>query len=77
MNEQSAFRGTLSAIKPLKSRETVQFIIEVEGAENANMALEVMGGFLKPGQSRWVAVARLADNIDEIGNIQEMAAGTP
>jgi hypothetical protein len=60
MSEPMAFQGVLTGVRHLKTRDMVQFVVEVEGAENANKALNAIGGFPKPGESRWVAVACIA-----------------
>lgn len=51
-----SFTGVLTAIKPLKTSGDVQFVVTVP-AEMADEALRRAGGFVRPSQSRWVAVA--------------------
>lgn len=53
-----AFKGVLTAIRPLKTNGDVQFIVTVP-KQDANKALQLAGGFVDPAISRWVAVAVL------------------
>lgn len=59
MTNPMAFQGVLTAVKHIKTRDTVQFVVEVDGAAAANAALTAIGGFPSAGESRWVAVAAI------------------
>ena len=55
------FRATYVDHKPVKTRSVVQFIFEVT-VEQADAALAVLGGFARPSEERWVAIARLSQD---------------
>lgn len=54
----AAFRATFSDFRIVKGRKVCQVVLEV-ALEQADAALEVLGGVPRPDAERWVAVARL------------------
>jgi hypothetical protein len=54
----TAFKATYVDHRPVKTRSVVQFVFEVP-VEQADAALAVLGGFARPAEERWVAIARL------------------
>lgn len=59
----AAFQATYSDLKVIKSRKVAQVILEVP-LEQANHAMEVLGGLPRPDAETWVAVARLVKEAD-------------
>lgn len=59
----SAFKATYSDLKFIKTRNSVQIVLEVP-REAASEALLVLGGMPNPAAETWVAVARL-NNAEE------------
>ena len=57
-NSKAAITAELEEVKPVKTRKCLQIICEVP-MESADAALEALGGFPIPGQSRPVAIALL------------------
>ena len=57
MNE-SIFRATFSDIKTIKTRKVVQFVFEI-AQEQANHALDCLGGLPRSDIDTWVAIAKL------------------
>lgn len=58
MDRPSALRGTFSDFRLVRSRKIAQLVIEVP-LEQADAALQALGGIPNPADERWVAVARL------------------
>lgn len=58
MSNPAALRGTFSDFKLIRSRKICQLVIEVP-LEQADAALQALGGIPNPADERWVAVARL------------------
>lgn len=58
MVDAAVIRGTFASVRPVAGRKVWQFVIEVP-AEEANAALQTLGGLPSPEESRWVAVALL------------------
>jgi len=58
MSAPAALRGTFSDFKLIRSRKICQLVIEVP-LEQADAALQALGGIPNPADERWVAVARL------------------
>ncbi len=54
----AAFQGTFSDFKLIRGRKCAQIVIEVP-LEQADAALQALGGLPNPADERWVAVARL------------------
>lgn len=54
----AAIRGTLVDVKIVRTRSVVQLVTELP-IEEANAALETLGGIPIPGKEPWVAIARL------------------
>jgi len=54
----AAFRATFSDFRIVKGRKMAQIVLETP-LEEADAALEVLGGVPRPDAERWVAVARL------------------
>lgn len=59
----NAIKAELSQYKPLRSRPYMQIILEVP-AEQAQYVIKHLG-WPMPGQSIWVGVARLNDEIEQ------------
>lgn len=53
-----AFSATFSDFRLVKGRKVAQIVLEV-ALEQADAALEVLGGVPRPDAERWVAVARM------------------
>lgn len=53
--------ATFADFKTVKSRNVVQLVLEVP-IEQANQALQRLGGVPTPGQESWVGVARVEEN---------------
>lgn len=60
----AAITGRFAGFALIKTRDTAQFVIEVNG-EDADAALAALGGLPRPGVDRWVAVALLKSKPDE------------
>lgn len=60
MNAPAAIRGTFSDFRLVKTRKLAQIVIEVP-IEEADAALNVLGGLPRSDNERWVAIARLGD----------------
>ena len=58
MSAPAALRGTFSDFKLIRGRKCAQIVIEVP-LEQADAALQALGGLPNPADERWVAVARL------------------
>lgn len=58
MSAPAALRGTFSDFKLIRGRKVAQLVIEVP-IEQADAALQALGGIPNPADERWVAVARL------------------
>lgn len=54
----AVFQATYADIKTIKTRKVVQFVLEV-AQEQANHALECLGGLPRSDVDTWVAVARI------------------
>jgi hypothetical protein len=54
----AAIQGTFADFKLVKTRRTVQIVIEVP-IEQADQALAALGGLPQPAEEKWVAIARL------------------
>jgi len=54
----AAIKGCFADFKLIKTRRVCQIVIEV-ALEEADAALETLGGLPRPDQERWVALARL------------------
>jgi len=54
----AAIKGTFADFRLVKTRKVAQLVIEV-ALEEADAALETLGGLPRPDQERWVALARL------------------
>src|SRR4051794_33494293 len=54
----AAIQGTFADFKLVKTRRTVQIVIEVP-IEQADQALAALGGLPQPAEEKWVAVARI------------------
>ena len=57
----AAFQGTFSDFKLIRGRKCAQIVIEVP-LEQADAALQALGGLPNPADERWVAVARLSQH---------------
>jgi hypothetical protein len=68
----AAIRATFVNVRPVASRGQVQLVFEVP-SEQADHALNVLGGFPKPANPVWVGVARLGNEVDATARL---AAGT-
>ena len=55
---EALFRATYADVKTIKTRKVVQFVFEV-AQEQANHALECLGGLPRSDIDTWVAIARL------------------
>jgi hypothetical protein len=58
MNAPAAIQGTFSDFRTVKGRKVAQLVIEVP-VEQADAALQALGGVPQPHDPKWVAVARL------------------
>ncbi len=58
MSEFAAIQGTFADFKLIKTRKLAQLVIEIP-IEQADHALECLGGVPRSDMERWVAVARL------------------
>lgn len=58
MTQPAAIRATFVNVRPVASRGQVQLVFEVP-SEDADHALNVLGGFPKPANPVWVGVARI------------------
>lgn len=58
MSELAAISGTFADFKIVRGRKCAQLVIEVP-LEQADAALNALGGLPNPAMERWVAVARL------------------
>lgn len=75
MTDAAAIAGTFANIVPVKTRSTVQIIIEIP-VEAADAALKALGGYPQPGKEVPVAVARLhANSVPK--NITDNITGDP
>jgi hypothetical protein len=61
----AAIRATFVNVRPVASRGQVQLVFEVP-SEQADHALNVLGGFPKPANPVWVGVARLAEGVMDV-----------
>lgn len=57
----TAFQATYADFRIVKGRKVAQIVIEVP-LEQADAALDVLGGVPRPDQERWVGVARIDPN---------------
>lgn len=58
MSESAILQAEFVDVRPVKSRKVMQLIFEVP-IEAADHALSALGGFPRPDQSRYVAIAQL------------------
>lgn len=58
MTRPAAIQGCFSDFKLIRGRKVAQLVIEVP-LEQADAALQALGGIPNPADERWVAVARL------------------
>lgn len=56
----AAFKATFSDFRLIKGRKQAQFVFEVP-LEQADKALECLGGVPRPDNETWVGIARLAE----------------
>lgn len=64
MTDKAAIHAEFEEAKPVKTRKVLQIVCEVP-MERADEALEALGGFPIPGQSRPVAIALLKAEITD------------
>lgn len=56
----AAIKATFADFRIIKGRKVAQLVLEVP-LENADAALDVLGGVPMPDRERWCAIARLTD----------------
>lgn len=61
---KAAVQGSFADFKVVKTRSTVQIVIEIP-IEQADTALAILGGIPQPGTERPVAVARLVQQAEQ------------
>lgn len=54
----AAVVAVFADVKPVKTRSVVQLVFEVP-VEQADMAMKALGGFPRPGETRWAAIASM------------------
>lgn len=74
MTAPAAIRATFSDFKLLKGRKIAQLICEVP-IEEANAALNTLGGVPQPADPVWIAIARLTDPAHSASD--DAGAGAP
>jgi hypothetical protein len=63
MNE-AVFRAEFVNIKPMETRDVCKIILEVDKSQ-LGQVLQAMGGLPANGESRWVAVARIQEDVKD------------
>jgi hypothetical protein len=70
MDKHAVLRGTFSDFKLIRGRKVAQLVIEVP-LEQADAALQALGGIPNPADERWVAVARLNQQAKQASQAEE------
>lgn len=76
MTDEAIFRAAFSDFKLIRSRNCAQLVLEVP-IEAADAALYALGGLPNPAAERWVAVARLNDEMPPAEPVAALAAPEP
>jgi hypothetical protein len=72
---RAGFAATFSDFKLIRGRKVAQIVLEVP-VEQADAAVEALGGLPRPDTERWVAVARLVPGTEKPVGGQEPSLAT-